>query len=349
MTRDEVLLPRHGSDLPRTPTLSVVVPAYKESGNIEQLYRQLLEALSPLDLPWELIVVDDGSPDSTWERIIDLHHHDPRVSGIRLSRNFGHQFALVAGLSEARGDVVITMDSDLQHPPSVIPLLIEEWRKGNKIVHTLRRDPPGLSWTKKITSRMFYSVFSFLSGVPLSPGMADFRLLDCEVVTEILKLRETGLFLRGLVQWVGYPNSSVEFDCGDRFAGESSYNYRRMFRFAWTGITSFSIVPLRLAILLGLMTSAFAFYELLEAVYVKLYTKQAVPGWTSLFVLVSLLFGVLFILIGIVGEYIARILEEVRGRPRFIISQRTIGDNPEPLHKDVTSYAAVRVGSATPK
>jgi dolichol-phosphate mannosyltransferase len=349
MTRDEVFLPRHGSDLPGSPALSIVVPAYKESGNVEQLYRQLLEALSPLDLSWELILVDDGSPDNTWEHIVELHDRDPRVKGLRLSRNFGHQYALVAGLSEACGDVVVTMDSDLQHPPPVVPLLIEEWRKGSKIVHTVRKDPAGLSWAKRITSKMFYRVFSFLSGVPLSPGMADFRLMDREVVTEVLKLKEQGLFLRGLVQWVGYPSSSVEFDCGDRFAGKSSYSYRRMFRFAWTGITSFSIVPLRLAILLGLLTSAFAFYELLEAVYIKMYTNQAVPGWTSLFVLVSLLFGVLFILIGIVGEYIARILEEVRGRPRFIISERTAGEKSDSIHADLASYSAVRVERTTPK
>jgi polyisoprenyl-phosphate glycosyltransferase len=349
MTQTLVQQSRQGTNSTGSPVLSVVVPAYRETGNLEQLYQQLLEALAPLELIWELIIVDDGSPDNTWEHIVELHDRDPRVRGLRLSRNFGHQYALVAGISEAVGDAVVTLDADLQHPPAVIPRLIEEWRRGNKIVHTVRIDPPGLSWRKKVTSRMFYRVFSFLSGVPLSPGMADFRLLDREVVTEILKLREMGLFLRGLVQWVGYPSSSVEFECGDRFAGDSSYSYRRMLHFAWTGITSFSIVPLRLAILLGLLTSAFAFYQLLEAVYAKLYTNQVVPGWTSLFVLVSLLFGILFILIGIVGEYIARILEEVRGRPRFIISERTAGEEPQALHATPTTFAAVRVERTTPK
>jgi polyisoprenyl-phosphate glycosyltransferase len=323
MTQNSAQMRRHGSDSPGSPVLSIIVPAYKEAGNIQELYQQLVQTLSHMEWPWELIIVDDGSPDGTWEHIVELHGRDHRVKGLRLSRNFGHQYALVAGLSASSGNAVITLDADLQHPPSVIPCLIEEWQKGSKIVHTMRKDPPGLSWTKRFTSRMFYRVFSFLSGVPLSPGMADFRLLDRQVVVEVLKLREKGLFLRGLVQWVGYPSSIVEFECGKRFAGETTYSFRRMLRFAWTGITSFSIVPLRLAIILGLMTSAFAFYQLVDAVYIKLFTTEAVPGWTSLFVLTSLLFGILFILIGIVGEYIARILEEVRGRPRFIVSERT--------------------------
>jgi polyisoprenyl-phosphate glycosyltransferase len=219
----------------------------------------------------------------------------------------------------------------LQHPPSVIPQLVAEWQRGSKIVHTVRRDSPGVSWSKRVTSKMFYRVFSFLSGVPLTPGMADFRLLDRQVVTEILNLKESGLFLRGLVQWVGYPSSKVEYDCGERFAGDTTYNFRRMLRFAWTGITSFSIIPLRLATMLGLLTSFFAFYELLDAVYIKLFTNRAVPGWASLYVLVSLLFGILFILLGITGEYIARILEEVRGRPRFVISDQTVLHQSSPL------------------
>jgi dolichol-phosphate mannosyltransferase len=304
--------------------LSVVVPAYKEESNLHPLYEELSKSLTTLQCNWEIIIVDDGSPDGTWERIVRLQQQDSRVRGIRLSRNFGHQYALLAGLSEARGSAVITIDADLQHPPSLIPALVREWNGGSKIVHTVRRDGPHVSWGKRLTSKLFYRVFSYLSGVPLTPGMADFRLLDRQVVREILKLKESGLFLRGLVQWVGYPSSRVEYDCGERFSGESNYSVGGMLRFAWTGITSFSIVPLRLATALGLLTSIFAFFELVHAVYIKLFTSEAVPGWTSLYVLVSFLFGILFILIGITGEYLARILEEVRGRPRFVISEQTV-------------------------
>jgi len=252
----ENAIPRatQSSDARNSPILSIVVPAYKEAANLEHLHAELVRNLAPLLCSWELILVDDGSPDQTWERIVGLHEKDSRVRGFRLSRNFGHQYALLAGISEARGAAVITMDGDLQHPPSVVPSLVEDWQRGSKIVHTVRKDCPGMSWSKRVTSKMFYRVFSFLSGVPLSPGMADFRLLDRQVVTEVLKLKESGLFWRGLVQWVGYRSSKVEYECAERFAGSTSYNFRQMLRFAWTGITSFSIVPLRMATVLGLLT-----------------------------------------------------------------------------------------------
>ncbi len=329
----------HSSNAPDAPVLSIVVPAYREAANLERLHEEVARCLAPIWCTWELILVDDGSPDTTWESIIELHERDSRVRGIRLSRNFGHQYALLAGLSAARGAAVITMDADLQHPPAVIPVLIDEWHRGSKIVHTVRRDSLEVSWRKRVTSRMFYRLFSFLSGVPIAPGMADFRLLDRQVVTELLKLKESGLFLRGLVQWVGYRSTNVEYDCAKRFAGKTSYDLRRMLRFAWTGITSFSIVPLRMATVLGLLTSLFAFYELMSAVYVKLFTHHAIPGWASLYGLVSLLFGVLFILLGMIGEYIARILEEVRERPRFVISDETVREHVQVGEFDKVAHA----------
>jgi dolichol-phosphate mannosyltransferase len=305
----------------QAPVLSVVIPAYYEEGNLQRLYDELTQALSIADLAYEIIFVDDGSADATWQEITALHLRDNRVKGLRLSRNFGHQYALFAGLSASRGQAVVTMDADLQHPPAVIPELLQEWRKGMKIVHTVRNDHEGISWGKKLTSKIFYKFFSFLSGVQLSSGMADFRLLDRQVANELLKLKEGGLFLRGLVQWIGYPNSQVEFQCRDRFTGKSKYNFRRMLKFAWAGITSFSIKPLRLGIFIGFLTGLLAFYQLGEAIYIKFFTDRAVPGWASIIGIQSMLFGVLFVFLGIVGEYIARILEEVRQRPRFVVSE----------------------------
>ena len=306
-----------------SPIISIVVPAYCEQGNLTNLYRELRQVVEPLELLWELIIVDDGSTDDTWGEICVLSQQDAAVKGLRLSRNFGHQYAIFAGLSKAAGRAVITMDADLQHPPALIPQLLEYWRAGSKIVHTVRVDHQNTPKLKKITSRLFYKVFSFLSGVHLSAGMVDFRLLDRQVVDAILQLKEGGLFLRGLIQWVGYPSSKVEFHCRERFSGKTKYPLRQMLKFAWTGITSFSVIPLRVAIVIGFGTSLVAFTWLIYAVWAHLFTNRTLPGWTSVVAFEALLFGILFILLGVIGEYLGRVLEEVRGRPRFIISEQT--------------------------
>jgi glycosyltransferase involved in cell wall biosynthesis len=303
------------------PVLSVVVPAYNEEGNVGPFHEALEEVLRELGLPWELLLVDDGSQDATWERVRALCERDARVRGTRLSRNFGHQYALLAGLARARGKAVVSMDADLQHPPGLIPRLVEEWRRGSRVVHTVRRDSGRESRFKRMTSRLFYRLFSFLSGTRLEPGMADFRLLDRKAVDALLGFEEEGLFLRGLVHWMGFPSSQVEFECQPRFSGHTSYTLRRMLRFAWTGVTSFSLVPLRMCVVVGLLTAAFSFEQLLEALYRKLVLGGTVPGWTQTMVVLSFLFGVLFILLGIIGEYIGRILVEVRRRPRYFVSE----------------------------
>jgi len=312
--------------------ISIVVPVYKEEGNLLKLYEEIHKALEK-ETSFEILFVDDGSNDGSWEIIKTLSGMGERTRGIRFSKNFGHQYALHAGLVHAAGDAVVTMDADLQHPPSVIPRLLEEWRKGSKIVNTLRIPNKNISWIKKVTSNLYYKIFSFLSGVRISPGTSDFRLLDRQVVNELAKFNESGVFLRGLVNWVGFNNSQIRFQCQDRFSGNTKYSLYKMCQFAWKGITSFSIVPLRIGILIGVLTSLFAFYQLLETLYLKLFTDTTVPGWTSIMVLLSLLFGILFILIGVLGEYIGRILVEVRGRPRYIISEVVTKDlsnaNPE--------------------
>lgn len=307
----------HATDMPE---LSIVVPAFNEQDNVERLHDELVEVLATLDISWEVIFCDDGSSDDTWKNIENLHASDPRIKGVRLSRNFGHQYALLAALTHSQGRAVISMDADLQHPPEVIPKLIEQWRKGARIVHTMRRDPETLSLFKRITSKLYYRLFSYLSGVAIESGMADFRMLDRRVLDEILHFPEAGIFLRGIVQWVGFQSAVVEYSPRDRFSGTPKYTLVKMLRLAWTGITSFSVVPLHLAIVLGIFTSLMAFGDIAYAFYCKLFTEKVQQGWASAVSIMSFLFGVMFILVGIVGEYIGRILIETRQRPRFLVS-----------------------------
>lgn len=256
--------------------ISIVIPAFNESQNLPVIYQHLKDVLKSDNENWEIIFVDDGSTDNTWAQVEELNGMDQRVCGLRLSRNFGHQYALFAGLNAAHGEAIISMDADLQHPPSIIPSLITEWRKGNKIVNTIREDPVNLPFFKRLTSKIFYRVFSYLSGVKLEQGMADFRLIDRQVLTQLLQFKEEGLFLRGLVRWVGYPSSSITFKCADRFSGASKYTTYKMLKFAWHGISSFSIVPLRIGIAIGVLTSILSMYFLLDAMYANIF-------WARLF------------------------------------------------------------------
>ena len=319
------------------PAVSIVIPAYFEEGNISHIYNEIVKSLAEIEATWELIIVDDGSTDKTWDEITNLNKSDRRVKGLKFCRNFGHQYSLFAGLSFASGNAVVTMDADLQHPPSVIPKLLYEWEKGYKIVNTVRVYHHKTSFSKKFTSEWFYKIFSYLSGVDLKAGMADFRLLDRQGVNEFLKLKENGLFLRGLVQWLGFPSSSIEFTSGERLYGKTKYNFRRMVKFAWTGIISFSLKPLRIGLFIGILTSAFAFIQLFLALYDFFIREVTVPGWTSLVVITSFLFGVLFVLLGIIGEYIGRILVETRNRPRFIVSD-FVGLNNEKFQKQAENF-----------
>jgi dolichol-phosphate mannosyltransferase len=245
-----------------------------------------------------------------------------KFKGLRLSRNFGHQYALMAGLANGKGDILITIDGDLQHPVKMIPELVNEWRKGYKVVNTARLDHPSTPLFKKISSRLFYKLFSFLSGVKIDYGMADFRLLDRQVVDDILQFREEGLFFRGIAQWVGYSSITLSYMSQERLHGTSNYSLKKMIKLAWNGITSFSTIPLRLGVFLGIVTSFIAFAEIIYAIGIKLFTDTAVPGWASAISVFSFLFGVLFILLGIVGEYIGRILIEVRQRPRYLVAEQ---------------------------
>jgi polyisoprenyl-phosphate glycosyltransferase len=303
--------------------ISIVVPAHNEERNLGVLYARLREELHAFSDDWELVIVDDGSTDGTWAEVCKLSSRDARARGVRLSRNFGHQNALLAGLGTARGHAVVSMDADLQHPPSVVPELIDKWYEGFQVVHALRIDTRRQPLLKRLTSRLYYRLFSFLSGVRIEPGAADFRLLDRQVVDEILKFREEGLFLRGIVHWVGYSTASVPFECGDRHAGSSAYNMRKTLELAWHGVSSFSLVPLRIGVALGILSSTIAFVGVGYAILGWWLDRNTIPGWASTLAIVSFLFGVLFAFLAILAEYVGRVAVEVRGRPRFLVRETT--------------------------
>jgi dolichol-phosphate mannosyltransferase len=305
--------------------ISIVVPAYNEERNIDVLHRRVSEIMDGAvgRDDWELVFVDDGSSDGTWAAIDALNKSDTRVRGVRLSRNFGHQSALMAGLAAARGQAIIMMDADLQHPPELLPQLVAKWREGFQIVHAVRRDPPNLSWFKRVTSRAYYKMFVFLSGVEIEPGAADFRLLDRQVLDEILQFEEEGLFLRGIVHWVGYSTASVPFDCGERYAGSSKYSLTKMLQLGWHGVSAFSLVPLRIGIVIGLFSSSIAFLGVCYAILGKWLDKEAIPGWASSVAISSFLFGVLFVFLAVLAEYVGRIAVEIRRRPRFLVRETT--------------------------
>jgi dolichol-phosphate mannosyltransferase len=304
------------------PVASMVVPAFNEAGNIPLLHRRMTEVMQNTATPrWELIFVDDGSSDGTWLEICALASDHSNVRGVRLSRNFGHQYALMAGLEMAEGDAVIMMDCDLQHPVEMLPVLLEKWREGFKVVKTLRQDPSDIGRLKRWTSHGFYRLFSFLSGVKMQSGLADFRLLDRQALNELLRFNEEGLFLRGLTEWIGFPSCAVPYQAGKRASGRSGYNLKKMVKLAWRGVSSFTVMPLRIGILLGLIGSLLSLGGVFYAFFGKIFGRGTVPGWASTLMIISLLFSLLFVYLGLLGEYIGRIVIEVRRRPRFIVCE----------------------------
>jgi dolichol-phosphate mannosyltransferase len=300
------------------PVVSVVVPACNEEDNIVPLLERLAPVLSGLGASSEVIIVDDGSRDGTWREITRAAQRWNGVRGLRLSRNFGHQHALLAGVTHARGRAVITMDADLQHPPEVIPDLFERWCRGARVVQTVRADAHVTSAFKRLTSRGFYRVFSALSGVPMHEGSSDFRLLDRSAVAELLRFDDVDLFLRGAVQWLGMPTETVSFDVAARTHGTTKYGLRKMLGFAGGALVGFSDKPLLLGIWLGFMTGVFAVLELVYVV-VQHFRGETVPGWASIVGIVSLLFAVQFVVLGILGVYLARVHRALQHRPRFVV------------------------------
>jgi polyisoprenyl-phosphate glycosyltransferase len=302
-------------------SVSVVVPCYNEENSISELYRQLTDVLAAYPA-YEILFVDDGSSDQTVQKIEALAGQDKRVKLIVLSRNFGHQFALKAGLDHATGDCVLSLDADLQHPPELIPELISKWQQGFEVVYTIRKDTKSTSIFKRITANFFYWIAKKLSSVEVHPGAADFRLLDRAVVDVLKECRENYLYLRGLVSWAGFRQTALEYIPNERFAGKTKYSLIKMIRFAMAGITSFSTRPLQLSLVLGIIIAGLAFLYGLYVIYIYTFTEQAVAGWASTTASVLFIGGIQLIVLGILGEYIGKTFMENKKRPAYVVRKR---------------------------
>ena len=306
--------------------ISIIVPAFNEAENISVLVNRLCAVLHP-KTSFEIIFIDDGSVDSTVDVLKQLSQQNKFVQYISFSRNFGHQRALRAGLDYASGQAVISMDADLQHPPEVIPVLIQKWQEGFDVVYTIREENKNQSWLKRKTSNLYYRILNFMTGVAVPRGAADFRLLDRKVVDVIKQSPERDLFLRGYITWMGFKQTGVPYQVGKRFAGQSSYTLARMIRLGWMGITSFGIMPLRLASVLGMITTFIGFIYALYVLYMKIFTESfVVSGWASVLVSVLILGGIQLIIIGILGEYLGLVYLESKHRPNYIVQETSFND-----------------------
>ena len=306
--------------------LSVCAPVYNEEDLVAEFHRRATAALAGYE--YELIVVNDGSKDRTPQILDELATQDTRLRVIHLSRNFGHQAALTAGLAHARGDAVVMLDADLQDPPELVSEMVERWEAGSDVVYMVRRQREGESYFKLATARWFYKLFRALAQVDLAPNSGDFRLLDRRALQALLSMGERSRFLRGMTVWVGFTQSAIEYDRDARYAGETKYPFRKMLRFSLDAILSFSHTPLQLATYLGFLFSGVAFL-LIPVVIVLHFLHSYLPGFGSLTIVILMLGGIQLIAIGVIGEYVGRIYDEVKRRPLYVVREQR--NEPLPL------------------
>lgn len=303
------------------PRISVVAPVFNEEETLPEFYRRVQAVMDGLGEPWELVLVDDGSSDGSFRIAQELHKQDPHVRVVRFARNFGHQIAITAGLDYARGDAVVTIDSDLQDPPEVIPDLIARWQEGYHVVYGVRSEREGESWFKLFTARLFYRLIAALTDVRIPVEAGDFRLLDRKVVEDMRRLREHRRFIRGMTSWVGYRQIGVPYHRHARFAGQTKYPFRKMFRLALDAITGFSDVPLRLAWTFGAVLLVLGVVLGLVLLGLRLAGQVPLAGQGLMLTVAIILSGAQLLFLGIIGEYLARIYDEVRNRPLYTVME----------------------------
>jgi glycosyltransferase involved in cell wall biosynthesis len=304
-----------------TPDISVITPIYNEIENLPELYRRIKEAMESFDANWELLLVDDGSVDGSTDTIRHLAKNDDRVKPVIFARNFGHQIAVTAGLDYSAGKAVVIMDADLQDPPEVIPLLVEKWKEGYEVVYAVRSEREGENFIKLFTASLFYRLIYRITDVKIPLDTGDFRLLDRKVVDVLNNMRERHRFLRGMSVWVGFKQTGVEYRRSARFAGETKFPFRKMFKFASDAITSFSYFPLQLATYLGFIIAGASILAIPVVIILRQSGLQAFLGQATTLIAVLFLGGVQLISLGILGEYIGRLYDEAKGRPLYIVRE----------------------------
>jgi polyisoprenyl-phosphate glycosyltransferase len=309
-------------------TFSFVIPVFNEQDVLPELHRRLADVADTLDGPCEFILIDDGSTDRTGEIAESLRERDERVKLVALSRNFGHQLAITAGLDFASGDAVVIMDGDLQDPPELVPEMARRWRDGNDVVYAVRSARPGETRFKRGTASLFYRLLAKLTNVDMPVDAGDFRLVDRRVAGIVANMREPDRYLRGLFAWVGFRQTSVPYERGARSAGDTKYSFGRMLRFATDGLLSFSTAPLRLTLASGFLIAGLAFAAGIAAILLKAFGAFTTPGWASLIVVLSFFSGVQLIVLGTIGLYVGRIYAQGKDRPLYLV-QRTIGFGPD--------------------
>jgi glycosyltransferase involved in cell wall biosynthesis len=300
--------------------ISVVAPVFNEHGTLEELHRRLTATLTELG-SYEIVLVDDGSTDGSWDRLLELAARDRHLRLLRLSRNFGHQAALSAGLDAARGEAIVLMDADLQDPPEVIPQLVAKWREGFDVVYAVRSDREGEPRLRLASISLFYGLLHRITATSIPQNAGDFRLLSRRAADAIAAMPERARFLRGMTSWIGYRQTGVPYRREARYAGESKYPTRKLVRLAFDGITSFSTAPIKLVTAIGFALVVFCVGVLTWTLYVRFFTDNPPQGWTSVIAVVLLLGGVQLLSLGVIGQYVARIFDETKQRPLYFVEE----------------------------
>ena len=300
------------------PQYSVVAPIYNEEETLPHFYKRVIAVMEQLNETFEIVLVNDGSRDNSYQIMRSLHEQDPRVRVIDFSRNFGHQVAISAGLDYAKGQAVVIIDSDLQDPPEVIPQMIERWKQGAEVVYAQRSKRVGETKFKLLTASLFYRLIGRITSINIPRNTGDFRLMDRRVVDALISMREHHRFMRGLSAWVGFRQEALLYERHERFAGETKYPLRKMIRFSLDAITSFSHLPLQLATTLGCVLAIISLLGIVIAAFLRIFT-HAIVGQASTLIMVLFMGGIQLIFLGVIGEYLGRIYDEVRARPLYIV------------------------------